>query len=245
MLVEFFVPWNPMVDIRIIILSTTVQVIWLIDPIWPISTKDLDSVSHVIFIKYWKCLLNYLILYHIVDIKIMIISSTVHEIWLIDHIWQILSSDLDLQLIVADWPYLTNFVNWPWLPRSSDLQAILKMFVRFLFLSNPMVDIIITITSNTVHKIWLIDRICPSDLDYQGHVIFRRNLKYICSIPCSSKLYSRHQNNDYIVYGSRDMADWPLFDQLCQVTWNSKVTWSSDNLENMLARFLILSNPIW
>ena len=101
----------------------------------------------------------------------------------------------------------------------------------------------------TVHEIWLIDPIWPtlaSDLDYQdqGHVIVRQNLKYICLILCSLKLYSSHQNNDYIIYGSRDMADWPLFDQLCQVTLTFKVTWSWDNFKNMFSGFLILLNTI-
>ena len=178
-----------------------------------------------------------------------------------------------------------------------------NMFVEFLVFLNQIVDIRIIILSSTVHEIWSIDPIWPTlstDLDYQGHVIFRQNRKCICSIPCSLKLYTRHRNNDYIVYRSRDMADcrgvfrgplgygplwpknifltlkkiwktwlaplvalvwalvasdslaplseilntpladWPLFDQLCQVTLIYKVTWSSDNLKNMFAEFRIL-----
>ena len=145
----------------------------------------------------------------------------VQEISLFDHIWPHFSSDLDFQshvIFQKCWKYVCWIICF-------------KPYIRIIILSF------------TVHEIWLIDPIWPtlsSDLDYQGHVIITQNLKYRCSILCSLKLYSRHQNNDYIIYGSRDMADWPLFDQLCQVSLTSKVTWSSDNLENMFAGFLFL-----
>jgi len=112
---------------------------------------------------------------------------------------------------MAEWPYLTNFFKWLWLTRSRDLHTLLKIcLLNSLFFLNQIVDIRIIILSSTVHEIWPIDPIWPTlstDLDYQGHVIFRQNRKCICSIPCSLKLYIRHRNNDYIVYRSRDMAN--------------------------------------
>ena len=190
-------------------MTLTTKVTWSSDEIWNIFVP---------FLVLRNC---------IVDIRITIISSTVHEIWRID-------------------PYLTNFVKWLGLPRSRDLQRISKicwldsLFFQTLYGRHQNNDYIVCGSRDM-----LIDPIWPtlsSDLDYQpqGHVIFKQNSKYICSIPCSLKLYSRHHNNDYIIYGSRDMADWPLFDQLYQVTLTSKVTWFSGNLQNMFAGFHIL-----
>ena len=150
---------------------------------------------------------------------------------------------------MADWPYLTNW--------SSDLdfqghvifiQYWKKCLLDTLFFLNQIVDIRIMITSSTVHEIWLIDPIWPtlsSGLHFQGHVIFRQYWQYVCWIPCSLKPYSRHvSNNDYIVYGLRDMGWLTIFDQFCQVTLTYKVTWSSGEIENMFFEFSVPENPI-
>ena len=108
---------------------------------------------------------------------------------------------------MADWPYLTNFVNWPWLPRSPNLQAILKMFVIFLFLSTPMVTNIITITSRygwLTQSAQLCQMTLTTKVTWSSHKICNIFVRFLVLWNCIAE----HQNDDYIVYGSRDMADY-------------------------------------
>ena len=95
--------------------------IWLNDPILPIFSSDLcltrsrnlqKKLKIYLFDSlFFETLYCNLIITHsfipVVDIRTMI-SSTVQEIWLIDY-------------------YLTNFVKWPWLSRSRDIQTTSKI----------------------------------------------------------------------------------------------------------------------
>ena len=123
---------------------------------------------------------------------------------------------------MADWPYLTNWSS------DLDLQGhmIFRQYCKYVYwihcFQNHIVDIRIMITSSTVHEIWLIDPIWPtlsSDLYFQDLVSYIQYWKYVSWIPCSLKPYSRHQNNDYIVYGSRNMADWPYLTNFVKWPW--------------------------